>query len=72
MNFKLSGKKSIISIVIGVIIAAIIWYLINPIPCNGDVCIDAGYLQWGLIGLTLLFVIVIYVIWSLIQKGDNK
>jgi len=69
MNFKSTLWKSIVSIICGVIFGFITWI----IQGGGSVC-KTGQVPcplptiWDLLINVLIFVVIVYVIWSLAQK----
>jgi len=73
MNFKLTWLKGIVSIIGGIIIGYLGIYIRNYYTYLGK---PVGYAASMTPGTRLFFyiapIILIYVVWSLFQKGGNK
>lgn len=78
MNFKPTLLKSVLSLLISVILTIIIGFVIH----NGQICLlrvgsycpTTSDIVLSLTGLVIFLIsfIIIYIIWSLIQKSNSK
>lgn len=71
MNFKLTKKKAIWSIVIALAAFLFIGFFLRCFPM-GCVLFDSGELVKVLIYVFIPVFILVYIIWSLIQKRKNE
>jgi amino acid permease len=67
MNFKPNLLKSIISLVIGTVILMLIAGIIKC-KAQRDCSLTSAYQ----IFISLIAILIVYIVWSLLQKRDNK
>jgi uncharacterized membrane-anchored protein YitT (DUF2179 family) len=67
MKFKPNLLKSLISLIAGTIILI---YVAGSIKCK--VPQDCGIIGAYQILLSLIAILIVYIVWSLLQQGDNK
>ena len=65
MNFKITKIKTLVSLIVGIILG----YFVSNLTtiCTGTVCHFSYYIQ-GYIIYSIIFIVIIYVIYSLIEK----
>lgn len=69
MNFKPTIWKTIVSIFVGII--AFVWHVnTNYVVCNIVGCLPAYDWEGSVISF-IVSVVIVYVIWSLIQKNSK-